>query len=143
MSHHGHAHHGHGGHDDGPGHVLDRSVYNKVFVSLLVLTVITVAVSRVDFGVLNMVVAMVVASVKATIVALFFMHLKYEDKITWLFAFFPILLLFTLIGGVFTDNPLRAKPTPVVVVDTLKSGGDVAAPAAAAPPAQHGAPAHE
>lgn len=129
MSHHEHASHGHGGHHDGPGHVLDRKVYDKVFGALLFLTVITVAASRVDFGALNMVVAMLIASVKAGIVALFFMHLKYEDKLTWLFAFFPILLLFTLIGGVFTDNPLRSKATPVVVVDTLKSAGDSAAAA--------------
>jgi len=144
MSSHSHAHaghHGHHGHDDGPGHVLDRKVYNRVFVMLLVLTVITVAVSRVDFGVLNMVVAMVVASIKAGIVALFFMHLKYEDKLTWMFAFFPILLLFTLIGGVFTDNPLRATPEPVEVVDTLKKGEAPTAPAAA-PAAPEGQAAH-
>jgi cytochrome c oxidase subunit 4 len=140
MSHHSHAHAGHHGHDDGPGHVLDRKVYNRVFVALLVLTVITVAVSRIDFGVLNIVVAMLIASLKASIVALFFMHLKFEDKLTWLYAFFPILLLFTLIGGVFTDNPLRAKPEPVTVVDTLKQGGAAKAPAA--PPAPESPMAH-
>ena len=137
MSSHSHAHaghHGDHGHDDGPGHVLDRKVYNRVFLALLVLTVITVAISRVDFGVLNIVVAMIIASIKAGIVALFFMHLKYEDKLTWLFAFFPILLLFTLIGGVFTDNPLRSKPLPVEVVDTLKQGAAAKSPAAAPAP---------
>lgn len=131
MSSHSHADTAHHGHHDGPGHVLDRKVYNRVFLALLVLTVITVAISRVDFGVMNIVVAMVIASIKALTVALFFMHLKYEDKLTWLFAFFPILLLFTLIGGVFTDNPLRAKPVPVEVVDTLKQGEAQKAPAAA------------
>lgn len=142
MSSHSHAHAGSHGHHDGPGHVLDRSVYNRVFVTLIVLTVITVAVSRVDFGVLNIVVAMVIASIKALTVALFFMHLKFEDKLTWLYAFFPILLLFTLIGGVFTDNPSRATPEPVVVVDTLKQGDAAKAPAAAPAPAEHGAAGH-
>ena len=140
MSSHSHSHAGHDGHHDGPGHVLDRKIYNRVFGALLVLTAITVAASRVDFGMLNLVVAMIIASIKAGIVALFFMHLKYEDKLTWLFVFFPILLLFTLIGGVFTDNPLRAKPEPVKVVDTLKQGGEVKAPAA--PPAPESSMAH-
>jgi cytochrome c oxidase subunit 4 len=89
------------------GHALPFSTYINVFVTLMVLKVVTVAVSRVDFGVMNIVVAMVVASIKALVVALFFMHLKYEDKVTWTFAVFPIILLFILIGGVFMDNGER------------------------------------
>lgn len=106
MSHHSHADSGH----LELGHQLPFSVYLKVFVTLVVLTVITVWVSRYDFGVMNIVVAMVVASIKALVVALFFMHLKYEDKLTWLYAAFPIVLLFTLIGGVFLDNATRYDP---------------------------------
>ena len=93
------------------GHILPFKVYLKVFISLLVLTVITVVNAKVKFfdfgGNINLIIAMFVASIKAGIVALFFMHLKYENPITWLYAFFPIFLLFILIGGVFIDNPLR------------------------------------
>jgi cytochrome c oxidase subunit 4 len=89
------------------GHILPFRVYVTVLIALLVLTVITVAVSRVDFGALNIVIAMLIASVKALVVALFFMHLKYENPLTWLYAFFPIFLLFLLIGGLFLDNPFR------------------------------------
>lgn len=125
--------HSHAAHDhDGPGHVLSFKVYFSVFIALLILTVVTVAAAYVDFGVFNMVIAMLIASTKAGIVALFFMHLKYEDPMTWLYAFFPILLLATLIGGVFIDNPLRATPQMVEVVDPLK-GGSPAAPSAADP----------
>lgn len=103
--------HNHGGHSgDGHlenGHALPFALYIKVFVALVVLTIITVGVSRIDFGAMNIVVAMVVASIKALIVALFFMHLKYEDKVTWTFAAFPLILLFILIGGVFIDNGVR------------------------------------
>jgi len=127
--------HSHAAHDhDGPGHVLPFKVYLSVFIALLILTVITVGAAYVDFGVLNMVIAMLIASTKAGIVALFFMHLKYEDPMTWLYAFFPILLLATLIGGVFIDNPLRATPQMVEVVDPLKGGVKAEAPQGALEP---------
>ncbi len=111
----------HVGHHDAPGHVLPFAVYVRVFVTLLVLTVITVWIAGIDFGAMNIVVAMIIASIKATVVALFFMHLKYEDPMTWLYAFFPILLLATLLAGLFIDNPYRDTPTMIEVRDTLAS----------------------
>jgi cytochrome c oxidase subunit 4 len=68
-----------------------------VYVTLLILTIITVAVSRIDLGALNMFVAMFVASVKAAIVALWFMHLKYENKlnrVVFASGFFFLLVMF-------------------------------------------------
>jgi cytochrome c oxidase subunit 4 len=76
----------------------------------MVLTAVTVYVSYVDVGMFNIVVAMGVASVKATLVALFFMHLKFEDGITWGFALFPIGLLFLLIGMTIVDTFTRIAP---------------------------------
>lgn len=100
MSHSNHAtsYHSHG------------ALYMKVFIALLVLTVITVAVSRVDFGTWNVVIAMLVASVKAMLVAVVFMHLSHEDKSTWLYAIFPLILMAILIGLLFLDNPYRVNP---------------------------------
>ena len=101
------------GHDDHGelGHILPKSLYYKVFWALMVLTVVTVVLSKpatgLDFGALGIAIAMVIASVKAALVALFFMHLRYENPLTWLYAFFPLFLLARLIGGVFIDNPLR------------------------------------
>ena len=89
------------------GQILPKSLYFKVFWALMVLTVITVVVSEFHFGVLNLVVAMGIASVKAALVAGVFMHLRFENPITWLYAAFPLVLLFLLIGGVFLDNPFR------------------------------------
>jgi len=102
------------------GHVLPRKTYTRIFFTLLFLTFVTVAVTRFDFGSFNIVIAMVVASAKALLVALFFMHLKYEDKLTWAYAIFPFILLALLIGGIFIDNPYRAKPLPVEVQVTKK-----------------------
>ena len=97
------------GHSNELGHSSPYSTYLYVFIALLVLTVITVAVTRFDFGSMNTVVAMIVASIKAMLVALFFMHLKYENKSTWLYAAFPLILLAILMGGVFIDNPFRVN----------------------------------
>jgi len=89
------------------GHIVPYKIFVRVFITLVILTLITVGVSRIDLGVMNIVVAMVIASIKAMIVALFFMHLKYENKLTWLYAAFPLFLLATLLAGVFIDNPFR------------------------------------
>ena len=99
------------------GHIVPLKVYRRVLAILLVLTVITVVIAQFDFGNLNLVVAMVVASVKAALVALFFMHLKYENPITWLYAAIPVFLLGLLLGGVFIDDPFRISPEDAVIAD--------------------------
>lgn len=76
-------------------------IYIAVFLSLMVFTFLTVWVAYVDLGALNDVVAMAIASTKATIVILFFMHVKYASRLTWLlvgagFLFLLILFAFAL-----------------------------------------------
>ena len=98
------------------GHIQEKKVYLFVLLALLALTVVTVGVTRVDFGTtLNMVVAMAVASAKALLVMLFFMHLKYENKFVKIYAVFPFILLALLMGGIFIDNPFRIA-SPMVEV---------------------------
>ncbi|WP_462137152.1 cytochrome C oxidase subunit IV family protein [Candidatus Mycalebacterium sp.] len=73
--------------------------YVIVWVTLMALTALTVwSASKNLGGYLNITVAMVIASVKAGIVALYFMHLKFEDKLTWVYAIYPLFLLSLLIG---------------------------------------------
>ncbi|NIP29966.1 MAG: hypothetical protein GTO02_07085 [Candidatus Dadabacteria bacterium] len=73
--------------------------YAYVLGALFFLTAITVyTATNIDIGSFNIVLAMIIASTKATIVALYFMHLKYEDKLTWIYAIYPLFLLFLLIG---------------------------------------------
>lgn len=78
-----------------------------VFVALLLLTAVTVLVSYVDLGLWNAVVAFLIASVKASLVALFFMHLKSEDRLVWGFALVPIAFLALIILGTLVDTMLR------------------------------------
>ncbi len=60
-------------------HVVDIRVLLGVFAVLVGLTAITVSVSYYDFGALNLFVAMSVATIKAALVALYFMHLRYDN----------------------------------------------------------------
>jgi cytochrome c oxidase subunit 4 len=86
-----------------------------VLGALLVLTVITVLAAKVDMGKWNIVGALVIATIKASLVILVFMHGKYENKILWTYILIPFILLAIMIGGVFTDDPFRSHPHPVVV----------------------------
>lgn len=89
------------------GSATSRRTYIAVFVALLLLTAVTVLVSYVDLGLWNAVVALLIASVKASLVALFFMHLKSEDRLVWGFALVPIAFLALIIFGTLVDTMLR------------------------------------
>ena len=104
MSAHADSHAAHGGHGAlqmGHHHVSTSAMFSKVLITLLILTAITVAASRVNFGPANMLIAMFIACVKASLVMAFFMHLKWDtaiNKITFLcsFLFLSLLFIFTL-----------------------------------------------
>ncbi len=81
-------------------HIVPRKTYYIVWVLLMALMILTAALSRVPLGEWNTVVALVIATVKALLVILFFMHVRYEDqKITWvvvLAGFFWLVILLAL-----------------------------------------------
>mgnify|MGYP001157806354 FL=1 len=82
-------------------------VYAAVFAALLALTGATVAVSYIDLGLWNIAVALLIASAKASLVALFFMHLKHEGRLVWTFALVPVLFLILIIAGTLSDTLFR------------------------------------
>jgi cytochrome c oxidase subunit IV len=96
-------------------HIIPRSTYYAVFAALLVLTVITVVVAFFDLGAFNTVVALTVASSKATLVILFFMHVRYSRQLTWVIAaagFFWLAILFAFtLSDVWTRGWIR-QPEP-------------------------------
>jgi cytochrome c oxidase subunit 4 len=102
-------------HDSGAGHVVPVGTFAKVLVTLLILTVITVVAAQIDVGKWNIVGAMVIASIKASLVILIFMHGMYENKILWTYIVIPFVLLAIMIGGVFMDDVTRDHPQPVKV----------------------------
>ena len=88
-------------------HVLPLSVYFGVGGALFVLTGVTVAVSYVDLGAtLNLIVALLVATVKGSLVALFFMHLLYDNKL-YAFGFCVSLIMLTVFIVITMFDTLR------------------------------------
>jgi len=85
------------------GHVAPKSLYYTIFASLMVLTVLTVAVSYVDLGILNLPVALAIAVSKAMLVILFFMHVKYSAKLVQVTAFTGFLFLGILVFLTMAD----------------------------------------
>jgi cytochrome c oxidase subunit IV len=64
-------------------YIVPRSTYYVIFGLLMGFTAITIGTAFVDLGPLNAVAALAIASVKATLVILFFMHVKYSTRLTW------------------------------------------------------------
>ena len=84
------------------GHVTPKSLYYFVFLALLVGTALTVVVAMFDLGPLNNVVMLSIACAKALLVVLFFMHVRWSTRLTWVVAasgFFWLLILFGLTMG--------------------------------------------
>ena len=78
-------------------HVSPLSTYITIFGALMVLSAITVAAAFVNLGSLNPIVAMLIAGIKATLVILYFMHVKFSSrlvKITVVLSLFFVAILF-------------------------------------------------
>jgi cytochrome c oxidase subunit 4 len=72
-------------------------MYYAVFGALILGTILTVAAAKVDMGPLNNIVMLTIACTKATLVILFFMHVRWSSRLTWVVAmsgFFWLLILF-------------------------------------------------
>src|SRR5436309_10224008 len=88
-------------------HVAPMSMYYGVFLALLAGTGLTVAVAFVDLGAMNNVLMLGIAMTKALLVILFFMHVRWSTRLTWLVVasgFFWLLILF---GITMTDYLTR------------------------------------
>jgi cytochrome c oxidase subunit IV len=64
-------------------HIVPRQVYYTIFAGLLALTLLTVGVAFIDLGRLNAIIALTIAVGKATLVLLFFMHVRYSSHVIW------------------------------------------------------------
>lgn len=88
-------------------HIVPLGTYLSVASALFVLTVITVMVAQVDLGGWNVVVALFVAGCKATLVALFFMHLLYDKKIYLVILLVSVLFLMIFMSFTMFDTMTR------------------------------------
>jgi cytochrome c oxidase subunit 4 len=90
-------------------HAHGTGVYHRTLILLLILTAITVGASYIQFGALNVVIALFIATIKAILVALFFMHLLTDKKVNAIiagagFMFLGIFLMFCLIDAQSRDG---------------------------------------
>jgi cytochrome c oxidase subunit 4 len=83
-------------------------LYAGVFVALLALTGITVWVALHDFGALNTPIALGIASLKASLVILYFMHVRWSSRVTWLFVAAGFFFLVILLGFTLSDYVSRS-----------------------------------
>jgi cytochrome c oxidase subunit 4 len=88
-------------------HMMNYKALFAVLCLLLMLTAGTVGISRIHLGVLNIWIAITIASVKATFVLLFFMHLKYESSVLKYTFLLTIGVLALFIGFIFWDISFR------------------------------------
>ena len=116
----GHDHAGSAELQMGHHHVSSSAMFSKVLIVLLILTAVTVGTSRIDFGAANMLIAMFIACVKASLVMAFFMHMAWDtaiNKIVFLssFLFLSLLFIFTLADSATrrVDHQANVIKTPV------------------------------
>ena len=84
-------------------HIVSRTVYFVIFGALIVMTIVTYLAAQVDFhsDAINTVVALTIAVTKATLVILYFMHVRYSPRLTWVvvtagFFWLAIMIVLTL-----------------------------------------------
>ena len=94
------------GHDPS-AHIQPVRIYLIVYAALMVFMALTIWVSYMNFGPLNVPIALLIAIIKTTLVVLFFMGVKFGTKLTWLWAavgFIWLLLMFGTLGDYVTRN---------------------------------------
>jgi cytochrome c oxidase subunit IV len=89
-------------------HIVSPKVYGVIFGALLLGTAITVGASYLELGDFNVIVALAIACIKAVLVILFFMHVKYSSRLTKLTVAAGFFTFFVLITMSMTDYISRA-----------------------------------
>lgn len=89
------------------GHVAPKSLYYLIFGALMIGTILTVLVAKFDLGPLNNVVMLTVACAKALLVVLFFMHVRWSTRLTWIVAASGFVWLLIMFGLTLSDYLTR------------------------------------
>ena len=92
-------------------HVIPTRVYYTIFAILMVCTGLTVWIAFLDLGPLNAIAALAIAVFKATLVVLFFMHVKYSTRLTWAVVLGSVFWFGILIALTMSDYLTRAWRT--------------------------------
>ena len=91
-------------------HIVQRKVYFVIFGLLIVFTLLTYFAAKVDLGGgLNTIVALTIAVIKATLVVLYFMHVRYSTRLTWVIVAAAIFWLGIMF--VYTISDYMTRPS--------------------------------
>jgi len=103
-----HDHDPNSGHPESHQHIVGPMTYLTIFGALLVGTAVTIGASYLELGAWNAVVALAIAVVKATLVVLFFMHIKYSSRLMKLTVGAGLFTFLVLVGMSMSDYISRA-----------------------------------
>jgi cytochrome c oxidase subunit 4 len=95
-------------HNEHAQHIVGPGVYLVILFALLIGTALTVWASFLELGFWNPIIALAIATTKAVLVVLFFMHVKYSSKLTKLTVISGIFMFLVLISMTLTDYISRA-----------------------------------
>ncbi|MGO8998765.1 MAG: cytochrome C oxidase subunit IV family protein [Polyangiaceae bacterium] len=123
--HEGHAAHDDHDADDGQVHAHVSSVkfYVGILSILVAFTLLTVAVASVHLGPLNLAVAIAIASAKATLVVMFFMHLKYDNRFNATIVICSLMFIGVFFAYTMNDTDTRAELDDAQGSQVLPSSG--------------------
>lgn len=94
-------------------HIVSIKVYIMIALALVVGTAVTVIAGKIDFpGPLNVVIALTIACIKATLVVLYFMHVRYSSRLIWLIFASALFWMGILFALTFSDYWTRAWIMP-------------------------------
>lgn len=94
-------------------HIVSPKIYVIIAAALMIGTALTVVAGKMDFpGHLNVIIALTIACVKATLVVLYFMHVRYSSKLVWLIFASAVFWLAILFALTFADYWTRSWLVP-------------------------------
>jgi cytochrome c oxidase subunit 4 len=96
------------GHPENEQHIVSPKIYLMIFGALLICTLLTVGASYLEMGPWNPVVALGIACFKATLVVLFFMHIKYSSRLMKMVVGAGVFTFLILVGMSMSDYISRA-----------------------------------
>jgi cytochrome c oxidase subunit IV len=101
-------------------------LYLRVWAALMLLLLLTWGLAQFNLGLANTSAALVIAVVKMLLVIMFFMHVRYQSRLTWVFAGAGFLWLLIMISLTMTDYLTRGRvrhPDPSAIHGTVESSG--------------------
>ena len=110
-------------------------LYIVVYALLMLLLIMTVAAAQFDLGRGNVVIALVIACLKAMLVILFFMHVRHSSRLTWIVAAAGFVWLMILLALTMTDYTWRDSNANQAVRESIMGNlqGSVKVSSAAEP----------